>query len=729
MSNGPVVGQPPDFEALAEQLASGMAKAGTGKSLWADLVRNAASMMAALLGFLLASIGIIAAYLAKILARALHVAGPEIDDLGSAALSELFGKASLGGGGGGGDPQATAAALGRGVVAAIIAGSGGGGGDGITPSAAPAEQFLGSNLEVAFRGWLLDLIGEISTVGQVNAFNHLVAATVSALGMGRLTSHALRPAIDTLIAQPMAQQILQAYRPKLLSEGLAVKEVIRGAKDATWLDTELGRQGYSPDRVEAILNDARKFLPIADMERLARDGAVSDQEFTTDATNQGFLSGDADLVRRALELARSDAVAHSEATIYLGLLRAGDYTIDEYQTMIVNLPLAPDEKPFFSALGTIIAAHPRKHLSLADARTALSKNIIDLGTFRDHLSRLGYSDDDAMTLELLEQHTLADKADAAQAKKQIAADKAAAAAQKKVEATAAAAATKASLAATKAAQHAFVVAKQKAASDAAIAKVQQTEAALQAHDQLIAQASAAKLLTETQAAQAKASLAALTAQHKAQAAASTAQQTALDTAQLSVDQAAVSQQVTAEKIAATTKAAKARVTLDEQLLAARAADRVAGFLLARQNVQDALDAGEITAAAAAKKLRSIDLQEKKAVAAENLTALQTSKAQAAADAAVASGQVTLDTVQEKATLIPAQTKKRQDVAAATLADQTALAAQTQTATMAANADIASTRIAALDAANSARATLDAELAAQKIALEQQIEANKPTPPA
>jgi len=729
VSNGPVIGQPPDFEQLSEQLASGLSKAGAAKGFLGDLIRQSASFMAVVLGFILSALTAMAAYVAKILSSSLHQAGPELADLGDAALSELFGKSSLGGGGGGGDPQATAAALGRGVVAALIASSGGGGSDGITPSAAPAEQFLGSMLEVALRGWLLDLIGELTTVGQVNAFNHLVEATVSTLGMGRLTRSALHPAIDTLIAQPMAQQILQAYRPKLLAEGLAVKEVIRGVKDASWLDSELGRQGYSPDRVEAILNDARKFLPIADMERLARDGAVSDQDFTTDATNQGFLSGDADLIRRALELARSDAVAHSEASIYLGLLRAGDYTIDEYQTMIVNLPLAPDEKPFFSALGTIIATHPRKHLSLADARTALSKNIIDLGTFRDHLTRLGYSDDDAMTLELLEQHTLADKADAAQAKKQIAADKAAAAAQKHADALSAAAAKKAALAATKAAQHAFVVAKQQAASQAAIAKVQQTEAALQAHAQLIAQASAAKLVTETQAAQAKASLAALTAQHKAQAAASTAQQTALDTAQLSVDQAAVSQQVTAEKIAATTKAAKARVALDEQLLAARQADRVAGFLLARQNVQDSLDAGEITAAAAAKKLRAIDLQEKKAIAAENLTALQTAKATAAADAAVAAGAVTLDTVQEKATLIPAQTKKRQDVAAATLADQTTLAVQTQTATMAANADIASQRIAALDAANAARATLDAQLAEQKIALEQQIEANKPTPPA
>jgi len=729
VSNGPVVGQPPDFEQLAQQVTSGMAKANLFTGFWGGWVKAAAGFTAAILGFILAALAAIAAYLAKILTSALHIAGPQVDELGNAALSELFGKSSLGGGGGGGDPRATAEALGRGVVAALIASSGGGGGDGITPSSAPAEQFLGSNLEVALRGWLLDLSGELLTAGQVNVFNHLVQATTAALGMGRLTSHALRPAIDTLIAQPMAQQILQQYRPKLLAEGLAVKEVIRGVKDASWLDSELGRQGYSPDRVEAILNDARKFLPIGDMERLARDGAVSDQDFTTDATNQGFLSGDADLLRRALELARSDAVAHSEASIYLGLLRAGDYTIDEYQTMIVNLPLAPDEKPFFSALGTIIASHPRKHLSLADARTALSKNIIDLGTFRDHLTRLGYSDDDAMTLELLEQHTLADKADAAQAKQQIARDKAAAAAQKHADALSAAAAKKAALAATKAAQHAFVVAKQQAASDAAIAKVQQTEAALQAHDQLIAQAASAKLLTETQAAQARSSLAALTAQHKAQAAASTAQQTALDTAQLSVDQAAVSQQVTAEKIAATTKAAKARVALDEQLLAARQADRVAGFLLARQNVQDALDAGEITAAAAAKKLRAIDLQEKKAIAAENLTALQTSKAQAAADAAVASGQVTLDTVQEKATLIPAQTKKRQDIAAATLADQTALAVQTGTATAAANAQIASQRIAALDAANAARATLDAQLAAQKIALTQQIEANKPTPPA
>ena len=718
----------PDFETLAEQTASGLAKAHFGTGFWGDFGRMSIGIVAGLVGFLLSIVTLVAAWLAQLMVKALKVARPEIDQLAGAAFEELFGRSVIGAGTAGSDPAAAAAALGKGVIAALVSSSGGPSGDGITPSSAPGEQFIGSNVELALRGWILDLGGQIETLGQVQIFNHLVDDTVQALGIGRLTSRALRPAIDILIAQPMAQQFNESYRPQLLSEGLAAKAVIRGTKDYSWLETELGRAGYSSDRIVEIVNDQRKFLGLADADRLVRGGVMGELDFADDARSQGFFPGDITLLRRALEFARHDAIVHQEVNAYVALLHSGEIDFNEFQTFINSLQLADDEKPFIVELGQIISSHPRKHLALADCRNALAKNIMSLDEFRTHLARLGYGDDDQTVLELLEQATLRDKADAAQQKKQIAADKAAAAVQKKADQAAASAQKKAAAAQAKADARAFTLAKQQAASAAAVARVQQTEAALVAHEQQIAQAQKDKLLTQIQADQAKATLATLKGQHQAQAANQIAQATALDAAQVSVDQAQVAAQVTAEKVAATTKAARARVALDEQLLAARQADRVAGFLLARQNEQDAFDAGEITAKQLAAKLRSIDLQEKQAIAAENLTALQTSKAQAAADAAVASGTVTLDTVAEKATLIPPLTKKRQDIAAATLAAHTALVAQTGTEQASATAAIASQRIAALDAAAAARSALDSQLAAAKIALEEQIQANKPHPP-
>jgi len=732
MSNGGPNGNPveiPDFEKLAEQLAAGLSKHAGFSAFWTSAFRPLLDLFAAMLGLFLALLVEFGAYVAKLMVQAQEVARPEFTDLTGVALEEIFGRSVIGSGAGAGDPRAAATAIGQGVINALIAQSGGGGGDGLAPSIAPAANFLGTLVEIPVRGGVLDLVIEAISLGQFHAFNELIENVIQSLGFGRLTRQALQPAIHTLIADPANQFFNLQFRPKLLSEGVAVKQFLRGTWDFGDVEQELGKQGYNPTRVEALVNEARKFLPLADADRLVRGGELSEGEFLQDARNQGFTAEDARLLRRAFLFARRDAIVREQVGAYVGLVRGGEITFEEFRTFVDQLELPPEEKAQYVVVGQIIASHPRRRIGLGDLRTLVARNLISLGEFRDHLERLGFSDQDATLIELLEQRTLADRDEAQKERARIAAEKKAAAEKRAADRQAAAAARRAELAATKKVQREFLIAKQQAASDATIARAQLTADAIAARHRQIDQAARDRLLTTLQVAQARETLKVHEQTHAAQLTAETARKTALDQEQVKIDAAAIQARVTADKAAAVTARAKARAALDQQLLDARQADRVASFQLARQNAEDSFTAGEITAGALAKKLRAIDLQEKKAVAAENVTALRNQQAQAAAEATIAAAQINVEALTDKAGLVPEATRAREDTIAAQLADHLQLVSETGAEQTAQLADLAARRQAAADSAAAAREQLDAALEAQRLDLERQIAANRPKPPA
>src|SRR5262249_12246188 len=128
------------------------------------------------------------------------------------------------------------------------------------------------------------------------------------------------------------------------------------------------------------------------------------------------------------------------------------------------------------------------------------------------------------------------------------------------------------------------------------------------------------------------------------------------------------------------------------------------------------------------KLRAVDLAERKAIAAEHVDALKSQQAQLAAERAIATEQIRVDTLGERAALVPAETRRRQDAIHVALADHLQTIAAGGAARTTAHAAIAARRQAAADATAAARDALERELASQKVELERQIERNRPRPP-
>ena len=725
----PTPGADPDLENLAEKWYAGAVRTGALEAAVRSIAQPLVDIVAAVLAFVLSILDPIAGGLVKAILTGFNTAaGGTIDTITGIALEEY--QQALGGGGGRtGGVSVGAQGIAATFINRIVSTLPPPGAAGIEPTLAPAANFVGMLTELTVRGWVLGLLGELETVGFIKGFEDLVADIVRTIGSGRLTRVALAPFVQAVVSDPAKQYVMLNYRPTLLGESLAARQVIRGYQDRAWLDAELGKAGYSADRISAILDSEQGVLPLAVAWRLSHDGTITADDFATIGTKHGFLTSDAALIARWHELEITDQMARREAAQYLDLVRSGVLTFDEFKDLAGQLQLPAVELAYYVELAQIIVSHARRHLTIAQLGELLSRNIIALSEYRTYLDRLGYSSDDATLIELLEQRTLNDHAAATAARAAATAAKAAAAAQAKIDKAAVAAAKAAALAARRAAAQQLAEQKAEAASQAHLERIQQTAAAAAQIRTLAEQAKNAQLITADQATQAQIQLDATEQESAAQAAAQAQAQTAYVQEQNSIDATAVASQVEAEKVTAKTKAATARANLDQQLLDAKRADRVAAYQLERQSAQDAFDNGELTSLQLARKQRSIDLAEQKDIATEDQTQLADAKAQATADAQIASGQVNIDALTAKAANLPKATQRRQDLITSALASHVATIAKTaQTKTTAKHA-AATARMAAIDQANAARDQLDASLAAQKLALEQQIAANRPKPPA
>jgi len=721
----PEPGDETDLENLAAKWYAGAIKQGGAAAVVSSLAKPIVGIFAAIFSFLLTLLDPIAVALLKAILQGFDtvVDGP-LDSIGQVVLEEY--RLALGGGGGhGAGTTSQGEAIARLFIERIVGTLPAAGGAGIDPSLEPANQFLGMMTALTVRGWLLGVLGELETGGYIKGFEDLVADISRTIGTGRLTRVALRPLIEAVIGDPAKQYVYQAYRPTLLQPELAVKQVLRGFWDKGAAATELAKAGYSADRIDAFFHASQALLGIGELLKL-EDNGITDSTVTLAIGQQhGYSVDDLGRLSQLYNAERSRELGRREAALFLDQLRAGEATYDDVVGAVDALQLNDGDKGEYKALAKVIVSVPRRHLTVAQLESMYSRNLIDAVEFRAYLTRIGYSDDDVTLIYMLENTTLNDKAEAARVKAatkaQVAADKQAALVAK----AAAAADKKAALEAARQQKQQLAADKQAAADQAHLARIQLSAQAIQEHAAAIDAAHSQQLITSQQAADATAALNATLQQHTLEANAALADQAAGDQAASKIDAAAVEQQILAERVAAKTKAARARADLDQQLLDARQADRVAAFQLERDSAQASFDAGEITAKQLATKLRSIDLAEKKAIADENVTSLQITRAQASADQIAATGTIDESALTDKTAALTPALQRRQDQIAAQLTSHLQTAAATSTAKTAARQQLAQARVAAVDAANQRRDAVDAQIAQQKLALETQIIQNRP----
>ena len=287
----------------------------------------------------------------------------------------------------------------------------------IAPTPVPAQRFLSFMVNLALEGWLEGWVFELLSsaggiVQGVESFAQLDDTLVAATGLSRLSRRALSPLVDAAIATPMEWYAQQRYTPKLLAPGEAIRQFLRGRWTRTQLDEELSRQGYSQDRIEALLAAQRKWLQLADLEWAVWHHYISEDQLREQLRGQGF---DDQLIEQHLKILgdqRLDAVRR----------RIGDEAIRAYEARLIDdleLDLTlqqtirnPQERLEVRHWAQARRQWNIRRLSETDLEDGVRRNIVSLPAYRDRLVRYGYTAEDIITKQLLLQAELRDAAEA-----------------------------------------------------------------------------------------------------------------------------------------------------------------------------------------------------------------------------------------------------------------------------------------------------------------------------
>lgn len=303
-----------------------------------------------------------------------------------------------------------------------------GAGEKITPISGvrAAARFTGLAINFGTASGILGVLGELVPILHIDQLREIGEEVARNLGLGRLQRLALAPIVQILLAEPYKWFINELARPTQLGLGEVVNPFSGAVMKPELIWRDLARAGYSDDKIQAVLELHRKKLNEADLLTLLEGGHFDQPTVTTQLERLGYEHDQAILKTEADHL-RAQRPFQDELRSAVTTAYADGHTLQgEMLSIIDSMPLTDDEKALAKLVANYKKKVPSKHLTLAELQTALEKGIIDLAEFTDHLTNLGYSDDDQSILLLL---TL-DKLDAQKQKAAAAAARAAAKASK-----------------------------------------------------------------------------------------------------------------------------------------------------------------------------------------------------------------------------------------------------------------------------------------------------------
>lgn len=442
MADIPDGSTPPDFTRIGAGLADGLESSGfTLKNAlqWQKVLQVGLTNVVIAL---VAVIGKVAATIIRGVAQTVKIMDPAFGEVAKAGIEAVFDvsvpASSFADLTDKGARESAKKQLGVAMMTALTGVQGDGSGGDITPSLEPAEKYLGLIAGLAVEGWLMGIAVELESLNYLEHFGDLKDTVANVFGLGRLTRRVLGPIIDATIVSPTKWKINSVYRPTHLGVSTLARQVARGRMTHDELFAELAQEGYTDQRIEALLNEAARFLSMDQAMLLVRGGEWTEDHIIEDLKNQGWDEGTAQLVLRAFKENRLLGIHDNIISAATSAYAARDIEEPQFRKIVTAVVPDQDEQQAYLDVAGARRELTKKHLSHAEVKQAVKDDILAFVDYRLWLDREAYPPDEAVTLELLLRKEKNDKADLEDARKKIlaardqaAADKLAAAQAKK----------------------------------------------------------------------------------------------------------------------------------------------------------------------------------------------------------------------------------------------------------------------------------------------------------
>jgi hypothetical protein len=277
----------------------------------------------------------------------------------------------------------------------------------IVPTDAGAKRIAAAavqaELESQFNALVPDLLSHLLPfdVGHFEGLQELPEGIIRALGVSRLVRRALQPAVTVCCTTPATWYYNKLHRPTLLGASTLAKQITRNpAKRETWLE-DLRRDGYSEERIEALLNEQAKFHSVTDLDLLVRAGAWSEGQAEKQLQDQGY---DPDVAKTELlieKLKRIAAFERSMASAGVDAYVAGRISEGELGGFITGTTISPQEKAQYAELASARRICSIQPLTPAEAKAAVHAGVLAVVDYRAALRRDGRDEEAITVLELM----------------------------------------------------------------------------------------------------------------------------------------------------------------------------------------------------------------------------------------------------------------------------------------------------------------------------------------
>lgn len=267
----------------------------------------------------------------------------------------------------------------------------------------PAKAFLGFLTSFSVRQGNIEFFSELipeqwDIIRGVRRYGELLAES---LGLGRLARRAFQPLVQILIAEPLTYALNQQYRPKLLSEDIAIRSYIRGGAALSDVQQWLAWQGYSDTAINALMAEyARAFTP-AELIDLQRIGQMDDATAISLLQQAGMDQGTANRVWTAHVAQAANGIVHQQATVILSQHHQGLIDLPTASGLIDQLPMTPFEILEYKHLLGTRQENGWRALSESEMERAFLGGIIDVTTIQNYWQGFGYRPDAIQILTLL----------------------------------------------------------------------------------------------------------------------------------------------------------------------------------------------------------------------------------------------------------------------------------------------------------------------------------------
>lgn len=278
----------------------------------------------------------------------------------------------------------------------------------LEPSEEPAKKYLGAMTQIAledwFKGWFFEVLSSLVPqfdIGKIESYGALGDKVAEVLGLGRISRRVLAPLVDAAIVTPMQWSTNKSYRPNLLSTALAVRQFHRGKWTREQLDEELARQGWSPDRIDALVFDASQKFSDAQIKALRAGNVIDDSEAIAKLRLNGWSDEDAAANVAAWRVDRVYAYADRELSALASAFIDRDLSPSAFSAAVGFLLPEATLASSFKSYAEHARAYNVKHLSHAEMKECVTRGILNRSDYRRWLDREGYPPDEAAALELL----------------------------------------------------------------------------------------------------------------------------------------------------------------------------------------------------------------------------------------------------------------------------------------------------------------------------------------